>query len=103
MNFFDQLASKDMPSPDEAEVRVDLSGMEKDAALQKLDTIVVYCKKTSARTLYVSFDPARPGAGETLFQPVARYFKIEKFNKYVITALPVMTAERGGFFVTFRF
>ena len=103
MNFFEQMAGKEMPRPDEAEVRVDLSGMEKPQAMQKLDTIVKYCKKTSAKTLYVSFDAATQGGGQTLFQPVARYFKIEKFNKYVVTALPMMTPERGGLFVTFRF
>ncbi len=102
MNFFDQMA-KDVPRPEEAEVKVDLRGMEKPQALQKLDSVVRYCKKTSAASLYVTFDAARPGAGETLFQPVARYFKIEKFNKYVMNAVPVMTEESGGFFVRFRF
>lgn len=102
MSFFEQMAGKDMPKAEEAEVKVDLSGMEKPAALEKLDHIVKYCKKTSAATLYVSFDPARPGGGETLFQPVARYFKIEKFNNYVSHVLPLMTAEKGGVFVVFK-
>lgn len=91
-----------MPKAEEAEVKVDLSGMEKPAALQKLDTIVKYCKKSSAATLYVSFDPARPGKGETLFQPVMRYLKIEKFNNYVSHATPLMTEEKGGVFVVFK-
>lgn len=91
-----------MPKPEEAEVKVDLCGMEKPAALQKLDSVVKYCKKTGAVSLYVSFDPARAGGGETLFQPVARYFKIEKFNKYVRHAVPLMTAEKGGVFVVFK-
>jgi len=49
--------------------------------------VVKYCKRSSAKTLYVTFEPARAGAGETLFQPVARYFKFEKYNGYVVHAL----------------
>lgn len=102
MNFFEKMAGRDMPRGDEAEVKVDLSGMEKDKALAKLDTVVRYCKKSSAKSLYVSFDPARPGGGETLFQPVARYFKVEKWNNYIESAMPLMSPEKGGLFVVFR-
>ena len=102
MSFFEQMAGKELPKVEEAEVKVDLSGMEKPEALQKLDTIVQYCKKTSAATLYVSFTAAKPGGGETLFQPVARYFKVEKFNGYVAQVIPLMTPEKGGVFVKFR-
>jgi hypothetical protein len=101
MSIFDQMA-EGAPNPAEAEVKVDLRGMERQDALQTLDHIVKYCKKSSAKTLFVKFDPARPGAGETLFQPVARYFKIEKLNGYVSQAVPLMTPEAGGLFVTFR-
>ena len=100
MNIFEQINTTVMV--EEAEVKLDLMGMEKPAALAKLDATVKYCKKTSAKTLYVFFDPARPGGGETLFQPVARYFKFEKFNNYVANATPVMTEKSGGFFVTFK-
>jgi hypothetical protein len=102
MNFFDQMADRNMPQPAEAEVKVDLSGMEKGAALEKLDSIVTYCKRSSAKTLYISFDPAKPGAGETLFQPVARYLKNEKFHGYIQSALPLMTPDKGGLFVIFK-
>ena len=102
MSFFEQIAGKESPKAEEAEVKLDLSGMKKPEALQKLDTIVKYCKKTGVASLYVSFSPARPGEGETLFQPVARYFKVEKFNGYVSYAVPLMTAEKGGFFVVFK-
>lgn len=101
MNIFDQL-STGTPAAEEAEVKLDLHGMEKDKALAKLDATVKYCKKSSAKSLYVFFDPARPGEGETLFQPVARYFKFEKFNNYIENAVPVMTETSGGFFVRFR-
>lgn len=102
MRFLDQMSDKAAPKPEEAEVKVDLCGMEKQDALQKLDAIVKYCKKSSARTLYISFDPARPGGGETLFQPVARYFKVEKFHGHIENAVPLMTPATAGLFVKFR-
>lgn len=102
MSFFEQMAGKELPRIEEAEVKLDLSGMEKPQALEKLDAVVKYCKKTTASSLYVSFDPAKPGAGETLFQPVARYLKIEKFNNYVSHVIPMMTTEKGGVFVVFK-
>ena len=101
MDVFQQLGAN-APDTAEAEVKLDLCGMKKEDALQKLDAIVKYCKKTSAATLYVYFDPATPGGGETLFQPVARYFKFEKYNNYVAGAVPVMTEKTGGLFVTFK-
>lgn len=101
MEFLQNISSNH-PPVEEAEVKVDLRGMEKPDALDKLDHVVKYCKRSSAKTLYVTFEPARPGAGETLFQPVARYFKFEKFNGYVVNAVPVMRDDSGGFFVTFK-
>jgi hypothetical protein len=100
-SLFDSLSAQNI-SVEEAEVKLDLHGMEKDKALQKLDATVLYCKKSSAASLYVYFDPATADSGETLFQPVARYFKFEKFNNYVTQAVPVMTERSGGFFVKFR-
>lgn len=102
MSIFEQLQSTGMPAVEEAEVKLDLRGLEKPDALAKLDAIVRYCKKSSAATLYVYFDPARAGGGETLFQPVARYFKFEKHNGYVASATPVMTEKSGGLYVVFK-
>jgi hypothetical protein len=94
--------NKTLPPVEDAEIKLDLRGMKKDDALAKLDATVRHCKKSSAATLYVFFDPARAGGGETLFQPIARYFKFEKFNDYVVAAEPVMTEQSGGLYVRFR-
>ena len=96
------MAAQGRPNIEEAEVKLDLSGLEKAEALQKLDSVAQYCKRSWARSLYITFDPARQDGKETLFQPVARYFKVEKFNGYVKNVIPVMTAEKGGVFVTFK-
>lgn len=102
MDFFDQLSGAGTADADEAEVKLDLRGMDRQDALHTLDHTVKYCKRSSAKTLYVKFDPAKPGEGETLFQPVARYFKIEKMNGYVEQAVPVMRKDTGGLLVRFR-
>ncbi len=67
----------------EAELQIDLSAMKKEDALQKLDKEVSAAKARGILSIYVSFDPAKPGSGETLFQPVMRYFKVEKWNGYL--------------------
>lgn len=102
MDFFGQMGAPDPLDLEAAEVKLDLRGMERQDALHTLDHTVKYCKKTSAKSLYVRFDPVKPGQGETLFQPVARYFKFEKHNGYVESALPVMTKESGGLLVKFK-
>ncbi len=102
MDFFAHIDAKDAPAPETAEVKLDLRGLEKEEALKKLDAVATYCKRSGAASLYVSFDPARPGGGETLFQPVARYFKFEKLNGYVAQALPMMTPDMGAIFVSFK-
>ncbi|MDD9900607.1 MAG: hypothetical protein OXT65_06475 [Alphaproteobacteria bacterium] len=102
MDFLNNMTAQNAPPIEEAEVKLDLMGMEKEDALAKLDHTVKYCKKTSTQTLYVYFDPARPGAGETLFQPVARYFKFEKYNGHILSAQPVMTEKSGGLYITFK-
>lgn len=102
MSFFEHMAAAGMPNAEEAEVKLDLSGMEKAAALAKLDAVAVYCKRSWAKSLYITFDPVRQDGKETLFQPVARYFKVEKFNGYVKRVVPMMTVEKGGVFVEFK-
>lgn len=102
MSFFEQMGTRPDTDPEGAEVKVDLRGMDRQDALHTLDHTVKYCKRASTKTLFVRFDAAKPGAGETLFQPVARYFKFEKFNGYVLHAVPVMTQEHTGLFVTFK-
>ncbi len=102
MSFFEQMASTENLDVEGAEVKLDLRNQERQDALHTLDHTVKYCKKTSVKTLYIRFNPAKPGEGETLFQPVARYFKVEKLNGYIETAIPVMSKESGGMYVKFK-
>jgi len=102
MDFFDKFCGGDTYKAEEAEVKLDLSGIEKDIALQRLDKTIKNCKLSKVSSIYISFDPAKPGGGETLFQPVMRYLKVEKWNDYVSHAVPLMTEEKGGVFAVFK-
>lgn len=102
MSFFEQMVATDLPKIEEAEVKLDLSGMEKAAALDKLNAVVMYCKRSWVKSLYVSFDPVRGDGVETLFQPIVRTLKVEKYNGYIAKVIPMMTPEKGGVFVTFK-
>jgi len=102
MNFFEQISEKSALNPEEAEVKLDLSGIGRIEALQQLDKTIKSCKASKVASLYISFDPASAGGGETLFQPIIRYLKMEKYNGYISHAVPLMTEERGGVFAVFK-
>jgi len=102
MDLVGMLHNSNVSQIAEAELKIDLSGMEKDKALQLLDKEVSKAKARGILSIYVSFDPAKAGNGETLFQPVMRYFKVEKWNGYLSHAMPLMTEEKGGVFAVFK-
>jgi len=102
MDLAGLLHNSDTSKIDEAELKIDLSGMEKDKALELLDKEVRNAKSRGIMSIYVSFDPATAGRGETLFQPVMRYFKVEKWNGYLSYAMPAMTENKGGVLAVFK-
>ncbi len=102
MDFLKKISGEDSLSPEEAEVKLDLCGVEKEEALKKLSKAVNGCKRSKVASLYIRFDPARAGGGETLFQPVMRYLKVEKWNDYINYASPIITPEKAGIFVVFK-
>ena len=88
--------------PEIAEVKVDLRGISHDAALSKLDLTIKHCQDAKYATLLIRFDPARPGKGETLFQPIGNIIKDLKKEGAVHRSFPVMEEKSGGFFVVFK-
>lgn len=94
--------NNDPAQAEAAEMKLDLSGIEKEDALIKLDEAVRTCKSRKLASMYVSFDPAVAGGKETLFQPVMRYFKVEKWNGYISHAVPLMTESKGGVLAVFK-
>lgn len=101
-DIFEQLGEAGAPAPETAEVKLDLSGHDQQAALEKLGHVLTYCERSAALSLYVSFDPARAGGGPTLFQPVAQVLRKAKEKGRILNALPMMGADKAGIFVRFR-
>lgn len=98
-DFFEQMAEGGTPRPETAEVKLDLSPEDEAAALQKLGHVLTYCRKSGAASLYVSFPPAQPGAGTSLFQPVARAIAAAKSRGEVVQAIPLIRPDAAGIYV----
>jgi hypothetical protein len=98
-DFFQTMSDQGAPRPETAEVKLDLSGEAEDKAIEKLGHVLAYCAKSGAETLYVSFDPVKPGAGQNLFQPVARTIARAKEKGQVARAIPMVGGETAGIFV----
>ncbi len=98
-DFFEQMAEQGTPRPERAEVTLDLAGHDEQAAVDKLGHVLSFCVNTQVKTLYVSFPPVQPGAGQSLFQPLARALKTAKTRGQITHAVPVMGADSAGIFI----
>jgi hypothetical protein len=83
----------------ETEAILELRGMSRAAALAKLRTLVEIKVGPGPRLWAVRIDPARPGGGETLFQPVGRYLLQAKRAGKVLAVTPLADPPGGGFAV----
>lgn len=98
-DFFQQMADKGAPNPAMAEVKLDLADHDEARAMDKLGHVLTFCVNTQVKTLYVSFPPVQPGAGQSLFQPVARALKTAKARGQIAVAVPLMSPDSAGIFV----
>lgn len=98
-DFFQQMADSGTPRPETAEVKLDLGQDAEAPALERLGHVLAYCHKSGAASLYVSFAPAKPGEGQSLFQPVAKLIAAAKNRGEVAQALPMIGADSAGIFV----
>ncbi len=73
------------------DAEVDLSGLAAGAALDWLAAALGAHRAVGRGRVLVRFEPARPGGGETLFQPVGRFLRAEIAAGRAIRAMP--TAE----------
>ncbi len=67
---------------------VDLRGLAAGAALDKLAAALGVHRAVGRGRILVRFEPARPGGGETLFQPVGRFLRTEIAAGRAIRAMP---------------
>lgn len=83
----------------DADVGLDLEGLDADAALAELDKAFTE-RKDSVQSMIIKFPPATPDSGETLFQPVGRWL-LEQRKAGRISKLENTLALGAGFYVEF--
>ncbi|MFM7347699.1 MAG: hypothetical protein ACKO1J_20295 [Tagaea sp.] len=83
----------------EAEATLELRNLGREAALAKLRTLVEVRAGPGPRRWTVLIQPARPGGGETLFQPVGRYLLAAKRARKIFAVAPLADPPGGGFLV----
>lgn len=81
----------------ETEAILDLRGMSRNAALAKLRVLIDVKAGPGPRLWAVRIDPAKPGGGETLFQPVGRYLLQAKRARKIFAVAPLADPPGGGF------
>jgi hypothetical protein len=77
---------------------VDLRGLNRAAVLARLELVLALPRQEGLRVA-VLIDPARPGAGETHFQPVGRRIVEARRQGLVRAAQPIPPGEDAGGFV----
>jgi len=77
---------------------VDLRGLKAGQAMAELERALAFPRRAGTRVA-VLIEPARPGGGETLFQPLGRRIVAARRQGLVIAARPIPPGEEAGGFV----
>lgn len=80
---------------DHAEYVLDLTGLSAADARKSVERMLERARFRPPRSVLVKLDPAEPGKGETLFQPIGRQL-LEKRRKGVLTKLAPLPAHAGS-------
>lgn len=83
----------------EADAVLDLRGLARGEALDKLRRLIEERVAPAPRSYSVRIDPPVPGGGETLFQPVGRYLLDARRQGRVERFAPLAEPPGGGYFV----
>lgn len=81
-----------------AEDVLDLRGLSLEAAEAELKFLLAAPRRTGLRVA-ILFDPARPGGGETLFQPIGRRLVAARRAGLIRDARPIQPGEVAGFLI----
>lgn len=98
----DFLQNSILPDADEAEVKLDLAGLDAKQAVKKLLKALKDCEAGSAGSLLVRFEAASENSGPTLFQPIGQELRAAKKQGRVKQCYPVLDDISAGFFVVFE-
>ena len=83
----------------EPEAELDLRGLPRAEALDRLRKLVEERVRPGPRNYSVRIDSPTPGGGETLFQPVGRFLLEARRLKRVERFAPLADPPGGGYFV----
>jgi hypothetical protein len=83
----------------EAEATLDLRGLARGEALDRLKRLIEERVAPAPRSYAVRIDPPVPGGGETLFQPVGRYLLDARRLRQIERFAPLAEPPGGGYFV----
>lgn len=83
----------------EAQAELDLRGLARDAALERLRQLVERRVAPGPTRYAVRIDPPVPGQGETLFLPVGRTLLAAKRAGRIFAFAPLSEPPGGGYFV----
>ncbi|MBI3505846.1 MAG: hypothetical protein HY059_13475 [Proteobacteria bacterium] len=83
----------------DAEAELDLRGLARPDALDRLRRLVEEKVAPGPRRYAVRIDPPVPGAGETLFQPVGRLLLEARRQGRIERFAPLSEPPGGGYFV----
>lgn len=86
-----------------ADDELDLRGStDRETALAIFNDTLDRNFKDGLNNWLVRFDPVKPGAGETLFQPIARLIIESKKQGVISHSYPVNEPDSGGFYIVFK-
>jgi hypothetical protein len=91
-----------MPKPEEAEIKLDLSGTAQDEALKIFQKKIEEAEKQSVESFFVSFEPASKVGDKCLFGPIGAEIRILKKKNRVFRSIPLLEETRAGFFIIFN-
>ena len=84
---------------DGAQAELDLRGLDRAAALDRLARLIDERVAPGPTRYAVRIDPPSPGGGETLFHPIGRFLLDARRRERIARFAPLAEPAGGGFFV----
>ena len=87
----ERLSRKD----DRADWELDLVGLDEIHARASVERMIERNRFGEAKNVLIRFEPAKPGGGETLFQPIGRLL-VECMKRGWVARVQPLSVELGG-------
>ncbi len=84
--------------PEDADLELDLRGLDREAALRQVETLLQAGTDVAGKRVYIRFDPAQGDGRETLFLPLGRRLLVARKAGQLTGCLPASAGD--GYHVT---